>query len=77
MYVRGDHSYSYTRAYTKDFDALPVLDDVGGVSGYCDMLLGLHGKNGEGSPFDNPEETKDWAAGMGWTGRMNKAEKIL
>ena len=25
-------------------DGLPVLDDVGGISGYCEMLTGIHGE---------------------------------
>lgn len=58
-------------------DGLPVLDDVGGIGGYCGMLLGLHGKDCGGYPFENAEDTKEWASGMGWTGRMNKPDKIL
>lgn len=58
-------------------DGLPVLDDVGGIGGFCGMLLGLHSKPCGGYPYENAEETKVWAAGMGWTGRMNKPEKIL
>lgn len=54
-------------------DGLPVLDDVGGISGYCDMLLSIHRKD----DTEAAEETKEWAAGMGWTGRMNKPDKLL
>lgn len=57
-------------------DGLPVLDDVGGVFGYCEMLLALHGKENRGA-FDNAESAKEWSSGMGWFGRMNKPEKIL
>ncbi len=56
-------------------DGLPVMDDVGGISGYCDLLLALHGK--QGGQFETPEEAKQWASGMGWTGRMSKPEKML
>lgn len=57
-------------------DGLPVMDDVGGVSGYCDFLKCI--KNGEESGmYDDPEDSKDWARGMGWTGRMSKPENIL
>lgn len=58
-------------------DGLPVLDDVGGIGGFCGMLLGLHGKDCGGYPFEDAEETKEWASGMGWTGKMSKPEKML
>ena len=53
-------------------DGLCLLDDVGGVHGFVDMLRTIHG--------DDPaeaEEMREWARGMGWTGRMSKAEKML
>lgn len=57
-------------------DGLPVLDDVGGVCGYCDMLLALHGKENSGA-FENADSAKEWSSSMGWFGRMNKPEKML
>ncbi len=57
-------------------DGLPVMDDVGGVSGYCDFLRCI--KNGEDTGrYDDPESVKEWARDMGWTGRMSKAQNIL
>ncbi len=56
-------------------DGLPVLDDVGGMRGYSEMLLGLHGKGSD--PYDDADDTRTWASGMGWTGRMSKPEKLL
>ena len=53
-------------------DGLPVLDDVGGIHGYCDFLKELH----EGSDEER-EEMRDWAKGQGWTGRRQKPENIL
>ncbi len=53
-------------------DGLNVLDDVGGPGGFHDMLRTLE--------CDDQEEKasmKEWARGMGWTGRMMKAENIL
>lgn len=57
-------------------DGLPVMDDVGGVHGYCEFLKGIHGKENNG-PYDDPEGSRQWARGMGWTGRMSKPENIL
>lgn len=57
-------------------DGLPVMDDVGGVHGYCEFLKGIHGIENNG-PYDDPEESKQWARGMGWTGRMSKPKNIL
>lgn len=57
-------------------DGLPVMDDVGGVSGYCDFLECI--KNGEEwERYDDPKESRAWARYMGWTGRMRKPENIL
>lgn len=53
-------------------DGLNVVDDVGGLGGFQGMLSALEG--------DDPEEKesyKEWARGMGWTGRMTKPENIL
>ena len=53
-------------------DGLCLLDDVGGVHGFEDMLRIIHG--------DYPaeaEEMREWAKGMGWTGRMSKPKKML
>lgn len=53
-------------------DGLPVMDDVGGIHGYIDFLMT--------SRLGEPEERddiRDWASGMGWTGRMYKPENIL
>lgn len=58
-------------------DGLPVLDDVGGIRGYCEMLTGLHGEGSEHFGYDDPEVTKEWARMQGWTGRMNKPDKLL
>ena len=58
-------------------DGLPVLDDVGGIGGYCEMLTGIHGEGSEHFDYDDPVETKEWARMQGWTGRMNKPETLL
>ena len=57
-------------------DGLPVMDDVGGVYGYCEFLKGIHSKENNG-PYDDPKESKEWARSMGWTGRMSKPKNIL
>ena len=56
-------------------DALPVLDDVGGISGYCNMLEVLRGRELEDQ--EEKESLKEWAKTMGWTGRIAKPENIL
>lgn len=58
-------------------DGLPVLDDVGGVGGYCEMLQGIHRKNSDHFVYENPEEIKEWARMRGWTGRLNAPEPLL
>ena len=53
-------------------DGLNVMDDVGGVGGYCDFLSTIHE-----SDDGEAEEMRDWARGMGWTGRKNQPENML
>lgn len=57
-------------------DGLPVCDDIGGIDGYCDFLVSIHGMDSE-SVYDSREESLDWARGQGWTGRMNRPQNIL
>ena len=55
-------------------DGLPVLDDVGGIWGYCEFLEALYGEN------DDPEDRawrREWARDMGWTGRIKNPKNIL
>ncbi len=55
-----------------DADTLPVCDDVGGIYGYCNMLEVLHGED-----LEEKESMKEWAKGMGWTGRKINPPNIL
>lgn len=53
-------------------DGLNLLDDCGGIRGFYDFLQCVYG--------DDPEEKesmKQWARGLGWTGRKKKPENIL
>lgn len=59
-----------------DADGLNVMDDVGGVGGYCEFLKGIHDEEQNG-PYDNAVDSKIWARSMGWTGRVTKPENIL
>ena len=59
-------------------DGLPVMDDVGGIRGYCELLEVVKGKEETGmGVFESKEDAKEWARMMGWTGRMSKEENIL
>ena len=53
-------------------DGLNVLDDVGGLGGFEEMLSTL-----KGNDPDEKESMREWARGMGWTGRVTKPENIL
>lgn len=53
-------------------DGLCVLDDVGGIAGYCQFLHDIRHQAAE-----NREELRDWARMHGWTGRMQKPENLL
>lgn len=58
-------------------DGLPVLDDVGGIGGYCGFLLGVHGKDCGPYAFEDKEETREWGRMHGWNGRMSKPENVV
>lgn len=47
-------------------------DDVGGIYGFADFLLGLN----EGEP-EQRESCKVWASSLGWTGREAKPKSVL
>lgn len=53
-------------------DGFPVLDDVGGMRGFCEFLRTVN----EGGP-EEKKESREWARSLGWTGRMSKAENML
>lgn len=53
-------------------DGINIMDDVGGVYGYCEFLEQLH----EGEPEER-EQLRQWARMFAWTGRAVKPEKIL
>ena len=57
-------------------DGYPVMDDVMGISGYCEFLKGIHGEE-QDAPYEDIEESKEWAKMQGWTGRLPKPEKLL
>lgn len=53
-------------------DGVSLVEDPGGIYGFYEMLKTLTG--------DDPEEKrrmKEWAKGLGWTGRMCEPEKML
>lgn len=54
------------------WDGMNLVDDVGGVGGFCEFLEAING--------DDPKEKKSykiWARSQGWTGRMPKPENML
>lgn len=57
-------------------DGLSVLDDVGGVDGYEDFLSCVRGNIPSG-PYEEKQESLNWARWLGWTGRMNSPENML
>ncbi len=60
-------------------DGLSVLDDVGGITGYCEFLKGTYGKEEYDGPYEygNKKESLEWAKSLGWTGRMCNNRTML
>lgn len=55
-----------------DADGLNLVDDVGGVWGYVDLIRTLHGDDKE-----EVQSMREWAESLGWSPKMNKPEKML
>ena len=53
-------------------DGLVLLDDVGGIGGFVEMLKTIHGTN-----KDEADSMREWANGQGWFGRSVKVENML
>ena len=62
-------------------DGRNVLDDVGGIYGYCEFLKSIYDKNFDpedsSGPYTDKESSLEWAKGMGWNGRISKPDKLL
>ena len=54
------------------WDGMNLVDDVGGIVGFCEFLETINGPDPEEKKF-----YKEWAKSLGWTGRMSKPENIL
>ena len=60
------------RGFVAHFGAVYSLDDVGGAHGFVDMICIIHGDNEY-----EADEMREWARGMGWTGRMSRTDRML
>lgn len=82
LQIACNGSFGNGRAYPFDFnekkpicivaDGVCLVDDVGGIHGFVDMLEDLHGKD-----VDVAEAVRAWAKEMGWTGRAVKPFSML
>ena len=53
-------------------DGLSLVEDAGGIHGFLNMLEILNGDD-----LDEKAEMREWAKGLGWTGKMTKPENML
>lgn len=56
-----------------DRQGLSVMDDVGGLSGFADLLATIY----EGEDKVEAAETRTWAKGMGWSAAKVSIKKML
>ena len=54
------------------WDGMSLVDDVGGVGGFCEFLEAINGDDTK-----EKKSYKTWARSLGWTGRMPKPENML
>lgn len=53
-------------------DGKRLLDNVGGIGGYCNFLRTVNGKDAAAK-----QEMREWARSLDWTGRRCKPDKLL
>lgn len=53
-------------------DGVSLVEDPGGIYGFYEMLKTLAGND-----VEEKESLKQWARGLGWTGRISKPENML
>ena len=59
-------------------DGLSLLDDVGGIHGYCAMLRSIYEyRLADMGSVEERFRTTVWAKSMGWTGKMKALDKML
>ncbi len=61
-----------------DKDGIELVDDIGGIHGFCEMLGILYGADDTyGKGFMDREDMIEWADMMGWTGRKVSIKRTL
>ena len=61
-----------------DKDGIELVDDVGGVGGFCRMLRTIYGADfSNNEDMQEREEMLGWAEMMGWTGRRISPKQTL
>lgn len=69
--------YSKFRPVCIAWDGYPVLDDVGGISGYIDFLEGINGNGEVGGLYEDAKESLAWAKSLGWSTRNISNKNLL
>ena len=61
-----------------DKDGIELVDDVGGIGGFCDMLQIINETNMNNEvEREERERLLGWADMMGWTGRRISPKRTL
>ena len=59
-------------------DGIELVDDVGGIGGFCNMLRVIHDADMEDDmAWDERKQMLQWLDMMGWTGRRINAKRTL
>jgi len=66
--LRNDikHICEYLRPVLLAADGYSLIEDVGGESGYCAFLKGIHGEDCGGYDYEDATESRKWAGSLGW-----------
>ena len=59
-------------------DGIELVDDVGGIGGFCRMLKTIYEADiYDDESMDERDDMLDWAEMMGWTGRRISSRQTL
>ncbi|MCD7740820.1 MAG: plasmid pRiA4b ORF-3 family protein [Ruminococcus sp.] len=67
----------YGRPFCIASDGLSLVEDVGGTGGYESFILSVNEKPETDEQKKERKEILLWTKELGWTGREQKAEKML
>lgn len=70
------HICEYQRPVLIASDGYGLVEDVGGVCGYCAFLKGIHGEDCGGYDYEDAIESRKWAESLGWKEKLPRRSVV-